>query len=192
MLIRKHTWLTLITIIVIVLVPPSKSWPFSGIFYSAEQEKNSIGGFVEKVAADWDSLTLSCDDKKECHYNIDPDMSVQYSDLYLDSCSMTSINESKLVEDEENFEAQTVDGTIIAMKTIRIPNFSVNCNVHFNEKDSGSVAASYMIKGTNSKSTDFNIGFKFDAGKKTTKIFMGQPKGDLDLNFVARYDSLNC
>ena len=175
--------ITLLFVIVSTFVPVNGG-PLSWI-YPAASPKQSIDDFIADVAAEWTELNLTCDDPSKCSYNIDPDMSAKYSDLFVDSCTTTNLNETKLGPDgKDDFDMKTDDGSILAVKTMAIPTFRTSCNVHFN-KD-GRKAADYTIKGSNNKESMFALGIRFDKSTQTTKVFMLEPKENLQFAFVAR------
>ena len=151
-----------------------------------ESPKESIDEFVQDAAADWTGFELACDDSSACHYNIDSDMSDHYSDLYIDSCLTTNLNDTKLGQDgDDDFAMKTDDGSILAVKTMAIPDFSTSCKVHFTNKD-GKTVADYTIRGSNDKVSMFALGIRFDKSTQKTKVFMLEPKENLAFAFMAR------
>lgn len=100
-------------------------------------------------------IKIRFDDVSKCNYNIDLDMSNVYSDFFIDKCTISNINTSSLIDDANDFETNTIDGSIIAIKTLNILSFSVDFYIHFNDKDR-KMAAEYVIKGTNNKERQFS------------------------------------
>lgn len=110
------------------------------------------------------TLELGCDDVPKCNYKIDPDMSNEYSNFFIDKFTISNINTSSLIDDANDFETNTIDGSVVAVKTLNIPSLSVDCYVHFN----GKMAAEYVTKRSNNMSANF------------------RPKIRLEFSFVVR------
>lgn len=178
--------MTVTVIFASIFIVPTYSWPLDWLFFASEPEKNNLNEFVTNVASEWTNLELKCDKIDDCAYFIDSEMRDKYSNLYVDKCSCTSLNGTVLVDDpNSDYQSETKEGTVIALKTLEIPSFEVDCYVHFNDKE-GNMVAKYMIKGSNQKSSKIGIGMLFETETKKTNVFMSSPKEDLEFRFTAR------